>query len=216
MATAALGRCGATPSRLRNWRAGARPPSRGRLGLRGMGRAWAYRMFAFGEYRPQIQVSEVTEGTALQYSGPKLLESNPLRSNGPSGAAPNVVLQTRVSSCNIAAMWVKPRETVRARYLIPGLIVLVFVLGLHAKLSQYHPPDPGSINPVAASKLWVNGEKLDMVVWTAVPVLWLAAAFMACPPIRRVFRSRVAEHTPAPRYLSMFELFRLLLPPPAF
>ncbi len=113
-------------------------------------------------------------------------------------------------------MRVQPRETVRARFLIPALAVLVFVLGLHAKLSQYHPPDPGSINPVAASKLWVNGEKLDMVVWTALPVLWLAAVFFSRPPLRRVFRPRVAENTPAPRYLSMFELYRLLLPPPAF
>jgi len=112
-------------------------------------------------------------------------------------------------------MWVDFREAGCDRVLVAALVVFVFVLALGAKLSLYDPPHSGPINPVATSKLWVNGEKLKTGVPGLSPILWLAALFFFSPPARRILRSELAW-TPAPRHFSLGELYRFLRPPPAF
>jgi len=93
-------------------------------------------------------------------------------------------------------------------------MVSVFVLALRAKLSLYDPPHPGSINPAAASKLWVSGEKLKTAVAALLPLLWLAALPLLLSPARRALRS-ASGWMPALRPLSLDELYRCLRPPPA-
>ena len=112
-------------------------------------------------------------------------------------------------------MWVDSKQAACCRFLLAALVVSVFVLALQAKLSLYDPPHPGSINPAAASKLWVNGEKLKTAVLALWPPLWPAALLVFPPPARRVLRS---DHgwTPALRPLSLIELYRFLRPPPAY
>jgi hypothetical protein len=98
---------------------------------------------------------------------------------------------------------------------VAALVVFVFVLALGAKLSLYDSPHPGSINPAAASKLWVSGEKLKTAVAGAVPVLWLAALVFSPPPARLILRS-ASGRAPVPRPSGLIELCRFLRPPPAF
>jgi hypothetical protein len=97
---------------------------------------------------------------------------------------------------------------------VAALVVFVFGLALRAKLSLYDPPHPGSINPAAASKLWVSGEKLKTVTGT-LPVLWLALLLFSVFPARRVL-ALTPENPLARRHLDRLELFRFLRPPPAF
>jgi len=111
-------------------------------------------------------------------------------------------------------MWLNPRQAAGRRLLVAALVVFVFGLALRAKLSLYDPPHPGSINPAAASKLWVSGEKLKTVTGT-LPVLWLAPLLFSVFPVRRVL-ALAPESSLAPRHLDRLELFRFLRPPPAF
>jgi len=110
-------------------------------------------------------------------------------------------------------MRVDSREGACARILVAALVVCVFVLALGAKLSLYDAPHPGSINPAAASKLWVSGEKLKTVVPALLPLLWLAALLFFPPPARRTFPSEPGW-TPVRRHLSLGALYRFLRPPP--
>jgi hypothetical protein len=112
-------------------------------------------------------------------------------------------------------MWVDSRQAACRRVLLAALVVFVFVLALRAKLSLYDTQHPGSINPAAASKLWVNGEKLETAVPALLPFLWLAALLFFPPPARRVLRSEAAW-TPVPSPASLDELYRFLRPPPAY
>jgi len=111
-------------------------------------------------------------------------------------------------------MWVNPRQAAWRRLLVAALVVFVFGLALRAKLSLYDPPQPGSINPAAAAKLWVSGEKLKTVTGT-LPVLWLAPLLFSVFPVRRVLAS-AHERPLALRHLDRLELYRFLRPPPAF
>ncbi|HVP53347.1 MAG TPA: hypothetical protein VMT05_14635 [Terriglobales bacterium] len=96
-----------------------------------------------------------------------------------------------------------------------ALVVFVFVLAMGAKLSQYDPPHPGSINPAAASKLWVSGEKLKSAVPGSLALPWLAAFLFFSPPARRILCSEPGWK-PALRHSSLGELYRFLRPPPVF
>jgi len=111
-------------------------------------------------------------------------------------------------------MRVNPRQAAFRQLLVVALVVFVFALALRAKLSLYDPPHPGTINPAAASKLWVSGEKLKTVTGT-LPVLWLAPLLFSVFPVRRVLALAPASPL-APRHLDRLELFRFLRPPPAF
>lgn len=111
-------------------------------------------------------------------------------------------------------MWVESRQAACSRILVSALVVFVFVLALRAKLSLYDPPHPGSINPAAASKLWVNGEKLETAVPALLPLLWLAAPLFFPFSARRVFHSE-PDWTPVPSPASLGELCRFVRPPPA-
>lgn len=112
-------------------------------------------------------------------------------------------------------MRVDSRQAACGRVLVAALVVFVFVLALGAKLSLYDPPHPRSINPAAASKLWVSGEKLKTVVPGSLALMWLAALLFFPPPAHRILHWEPAW-TPAPRHLSLGELYRFLRPPPVF
>ena len=99
--------------------------------------------------------------------------------------------------------------------LVAGLALLVGVLALQAKLSLYDPPRPGAINPAAASKLWVNGEKAETVAPGLLPVLWAPALLSFLPPVHPILRSEPGRAF-APRHFWLRELYRFLRPPPAF
>jgi len=113
-------------------------------------------------------------------------------------------------------MWMDSRQAACRRVLVAVLVVFVFALALRAKLSLYDAPHPGSINPAAASKLWVSGEKVGTAAPALLPLLWLAALLLFFPPsLRRVLLSEPGW-TPTLRPLSLGELYRFLRPPPAF
>jgi hypothetical protein len=112
-------------------------------------------------------------------------------------------------------MLVDSRRASGRRFLGAALVVFVFVLALGAKLALYDPPHPGAINPAAASKLWVNGEKLETAVTGALPVLWLTA-LLFLPPVARCILRLEPGRAPAARHLGLRELYRFLRPPPAF
>jgi hypothetical protein len=95
------------------------------------------------------------------------------------------------------------------------LAVCVFVLALRAKLSLYDPPQVGSVNPASVSKLWVSSDKVKPATAVFLPVLWFAALLSLLPPARSILTSQ-AGHTPAPRHLTLRELYRFLRPPPTF
>ena len=110
-------------------------------------------------------------------------------------------------------MWVDSRQAACRRVLVVALVVFVFALALGAKLSLYDPPQPGSINPAAASKLWVSGEKVRTAAPALLPLLWLAALLFFPPPARHVLHSEPGW-TPALRPLSLGDIYRFLRPPP--
>jgi len=112
-------------------------------------------------------------------------------------------------------MWVDSRRATGSRFLGAALVVFVFVLALGAKLSLYDPPHTRTINPVAASKLWVSGEKLRTTLTGVLPVLWLTALFFLTPPARCILRLEPGR-TPVARHSGLRELYRFLRPPPAF
>jgi len=98
--------------------------------------------------------------------------------------------------------------------LVVLLAALVGILALQAKLSLYHPPHPGSINPAAASKLWV-GERVKIAPLALLPILWMATVLLFRPPVRRVLDSETGSDF-LPRHFRRRELYRFLRPPPAF
>ena len=112
-------------------------------------------------------------------------------------------------------MWVNRRQAACRRLLVAALVVFVFGLALQAKLSLYDTPHPGSINPAAAAKLWVSGEKAKVVPTGTLPALWLAPLLFSVFPLRRVL-ALSHERPLAPRHLDRLELYRFLRPPPAF
>jgi len=112
-------------------------------------------------------------------------------------------------------MRVNSRRAEWLRWVIVALAVCVFALALRAKLSQYDPPQVGSVNPVSASKLWVGGDKVKTAAPVQLPVLWLAALLLFLPPARRIVRAEFSR-TPPLRPIALRELYRFLRPPPAF
>ena len=111
-------------------------------------------------------------------------------------------------------MRVESRQVVFVRIMVSALVVLVFVLALRAKLSLYDPPHRAAINPAAASKLWVSGEKLKTAVLWLFSLPWLAALFLFPTQSRRVFPVQPVRRRARPFALS--ELYRFLRPPPAY
>jgi hypothetical protein len=110
-------------------------------------------------------------------------------------------------------MTVAFRQTACSRLLVVGLAVLVFALAWQAKLSLYDPPHTGSVNPISASKLWLNGQKLKVSTTGVLPMLWLATLFLFSLPARH--DARQEDSGPAtPRHLGLQELYRFLRPPP--
>ena len=100
------------------------------------------------------------------------------------------------------------------RLLVVALAVLVFMLAMRAKLALYDPPQAGSINPAAASKLWVSGEKAKPLAST-VPAFWLSALLFLLLPLCRLRWARPVDETPSPCFVHA-ELYRFLRPPPSF
>jgi len=99
------------------------------------------------------------------------------------------------------------------RFFIIVLSLFVFLLSLQAKLSMYD--QPGHVNSINSSKLWLNGQKMEApmtLVLAVLPVIFvvLRLRFHGSP------WQRIESPVPAPSPLRALALHRFLRPPPIF
>jgi len=101
----------------------------------------------------------------------------------------------------------------RLRFFIVALSLLVFLLSLQAKLSMYD--QPGHVNTVNSSKLWLNGQKMEAPMTLVLAVLPLVFVVLRLRFPRSPWQ-RIELPVPAPSPLSVLALHRFLRPPPVF
>ncbi len=104
------------------------------------------------------------------------------------------------------------RQAKKLTYFMLALALFVFLFALHAKVSLYQSPGDGGV-----SKLWLNGQKMDVVnslesAATALAGLLTVALFIFSLPSPYVRGWSYLE----PAYLptTSFEFSRFLRPPP--
>lgn len=102
------------------------------------------------------------------------------------------------------------------RGLLLALCVLVFMFALHAKTGVYNDGAPAKVTPSTASKLWLNGEKMEVrsVDSSGGTLFWMAVLCLIGLCLRRELRVQSAFIPPAPRNLPLRDLHRFLRPPP--
>ena len=103
------------------------------------------------------------------------------------------------------------------RYVVLVLCLFVVLFAAAVKLSQYESSSPSHPNPVAASKLWLNGQKMELrVAASLAPIHCLA--FLIFAPVLPTGRNLplTVRLAPVPRHQRLFELHRFLRPPPSF
>jgi len=105
------------------------------------------------------------------------------------------------------------RQAKKLTYFMLALALFVFLFALHAKVSLYQPAGHGG----EVSKLWLNGQKMDVVnsiesAATALAGLLTVALFIFSLPSPHVRGWSYLE----PAYLptTSFEFSRFLRPPP--
>ena len=110
----------------------------------------------------------------------------------------------------------RSRKAKKLTYFMLALALFVFLFTLHAKVSVYHHSGLGHFS--ASSKLWLDGEKMEVSAsiensHNIVPGLFVALLFLAS--IGRI--SRPADILLASAHFSSdgFEAFRFSRPPPA-
>ena len=103
------------------------------------------------------------------------------------------------------------------RALLFALCALVFFFALHAKTAVYSGISPVKATPSTASKLWLNGQKLDLppVDSTSVAVFWMALLCLYSLSLRREGFVRNTFLVPPPRNSALRHLHPFLRPPPA-
>jgi hypothetical protein len=96
------------------------------------------------------------------------------------------------------------------------MCVLVFLFAFHAKTALYNGGQPVKATPSTSSKLWVNGQKMELPPIVSNPILpfCVALLFMYQLVLRPVVLSPTLEDSPSPRRLRLWELHRFLRPPP--
>jgi cellobiose-specific phosphotransferase system component IIC len=96
-------------------------------------------------------------------------------------------------------------------YFILALSLLIFIFGLHAKLSLYQPAAP-------VHSVWLNGQKMDVMSsiegasavlqGLLTVVLFLFSMIRALRPVGKAYLA------PTPFAIDPFQLFRFFRPPP--
>ena len=97
------------------------------------------------------------------------------------------------------------------------LCLLVFLLALNAKISVYHQ-GAGSADSIASSKLWLNGQKMELRSdLRFVPVLWIVA-LLFCPPLlcHKIIKTTAEFPVWIPTVLRQYAKYQFLRPPPTF
>jgi hypothetical protein len=97
------------------------------------------------------------------------------------------------------------------------LCTLVFMFALHAKTAVYDGGTQSKITPSTASKLWVNGQKMEVssINSSAAVLFWIAALSLYGIRLHQESLVRSAFIPPVPRILPLQYLHRFLRPPPA-
>ena len=117
----------------------------------------------------------------------------------------------RVSHMQSGSPQVRP-----VRYVVLALCALVLLFAAKVKVSQYSGSSSHGPNPVAASKLWLNGQKMELSAATTLqPVVCLAFLTFVSILLAAPQRPKPFAAAPSPRPLSRFERHRFLRPPPA-
>jgi hypothetical protein len=106
----------------------------------------------------------------------------------------------------------RPLSQVCWRLLLVLACLLVFGFALHAKVAVYGH----SVHPHAstASKLWLDGKKLDFQSPSLTSVLFCLAAILLAFPQQFELRRSVHHTTPPASALNWEYLHRFLRPPP--
>jgi hypothetical protein len=103
------------------------------------------------------------------------------------------------------------------RYVVLVLCLFVLLFAAAVKLSQYDGSAPNHPNPVTASKLWLNGQKMELHAADSLAPIY-GLAFLIFTPL--VLTSRNLHLTvrtaPVARHQRLFEVHRFLRPPPSF
>jgi len=97
-----------------------------------------------------------------------------------------------------------------------ALCGLVFFFALHAKIAVYNGGAPVKLTPSTASKLWVNGQKLDLLTddSSSSAVFWMAFFCLWGLYLQRERRVPQVFLTPRPSNLTLRHLHPFLRPPP--
>ena len=97
------------------------------------------------------------------------------------------------------------------------LCALVFMFAWHAKTAVYHGGAPAKITPSTASKLWLGGQKMEVLsvdsAGSAI-LFWMAALCLFTLFLHREPLVRSVFATPPPRNFSLRYVRRFLRPPP--
>jgi hypothetical protein len=102
--------------------------------------------------------------------------------------------------------------------LLVMLCALVFFFALHAKTAVYNGGASVKLTPSTASKLWLNGQKMEVqsVEASGSALFWMAALCLFGAYFRREPALRSVFLAPSPRHLSLQFTGRFLRPPPRF
>ena len=98
-----------------------------------------------------------------------------------------------------------------------SMCALVFMFALHAKTSGYNGDAPPKVTPATASKLWLNGQKMEVqsVDTSTAITFWMAVVCLFGLFLHGEPRGRDLLLTPAPSHFTLLYLHRFLRPPPA-
>ncbi len=113
-------------------------------------------------------------------------------------------------------MLVKVGRVTKQRWVLGiALCLLVFVFSFHAKTGVYGGAGGGKVSPVTASKLWLNGQKLQVKPAVSPTLIFLVAfVLLSFFGLRREFFVSNDSRLVVARQLGLQDLHRSLRPPP--
>jgi len=97
-----------------------------------------------------------------------------------------------------------------------ALCGLVFFFALHAKIAVYNGSSPVKATPSTASKLWINGQKMQVQSIDSGPAafFWLVLLCLCGLYLQSVDRVQSVALTAPPNDLTLRYRRRFLRPPP--
>ncbi len=100
--------------------------------------------------------------------------------------------------------------------LLLAMCVLVFLFAFHAKTALYNGSQPVKATPSTSSKLWLNGQKMEVppMVMSVILPFCVALLFVYQLVLRPEVLKSALEDSPSPRRLRLWERHRFLRPPP--